>query len=149
MKALLVIDLQKGTVEQYAGDLLARINRRIALAAENRELILYIKNVKRLRSGASTAALAAGLLIRSEHILCKEGASAFSCEEVPALLRERQIAQVELVGVDGNSCIAASAAHARRLGFAVLLPCGCIGVRNEKRFDETRRALEEKGVVFV
>lgn len=82
MKALLVVDVQKGYIEKYDENLLAQINQRILYAVENDEFIIYVKNVKKLRSGMKTNELSENLNVCSPYILCKETASAFSNHEL-------------------------------------------------------------------
>ena len=48
-QALLVIDLQEGYIEKYPSLLLACVNERIQRATADDELIVYVKNTKRLR----------------------------------------------------------------------------------------------------
>lgn len=81
-QALLVIDLQEGYIEKYPSLLLACVNERIQRATADDELIVYVKNTKKLRSGAKTTALVKNLNICSEYIICKETASAFSNPEL-------------------------------------------------------------------
>lgn len=50
VRALLIMDIQKGYFEEYDTDLLNKINQRILQAIENQEQIIYVKNIKKLRS---------------------------------------------------------------------------------------------------
>ena len=81
-KALLVIDLQDDYIQKYPPLFLACINERLQRATADKELIVYVKNTKKLRSGAKTTALVKNLNICSEYIICKETASAFSNPEL-------------------------------------------------------------------
>lgn len=83
-QALLVIDLQEGYIEKYPSLLLACVNERIQRATADEELIVYVKNTKRLRGGRKTNELAEKLNIYSKYIICKETAGAFlilSCKK--------------------------------------------------------------------
>lgn len=51
MKALLVLDMQKGYVKRYDAGLIGRMNRRIECAVQNGDIVVYIKNIRRLESG--------------------------------------------------------------------------------------------------
>lgn len=146
MKALIVIDIQNGYIEKYEACLLQRINQRIQAAKDAQEYIIYIKNTKLLRSGNKTEELAIGLVILSNIIFCKEQANAFSCKELTEFLIQNHINEVEIIGIDGNSCIAASARGAKELGYQVSLPLECIGIHNNLRFQKTRQMLVEKGI---
>ena len=112
MKALMIVDVQEPSFFKYDSALLERINRRILEARTQEQKIVYIQNVKRLRSGRITDDFAAKLLVLSEHVFSKEQADAFSSEKLLAFLQSERISEVELVGIDGNSCICASAKSA-------------------------------------
>lgn len=95
-KALLVIDLQEGYIEIYPPLLLARVNERIQRATADKELIVYVKNTKRLKSGRKTNKLAGDLNICSENVICKETASAFSNPALQEILRKNQFQKLKL-----------------------------------------------------
>lgn len=65
------------------------------------------------------------------------------------ILRQNQVDEIEMVGIDGNSCIARSAIYAQELGYKVILPCAYIGVKNKEQFIKTKHVLEEKGIIVV
>lgn len=147
-KALLVIDLQEGIIEKYPSLLLACVNERIQRAAADKELIIYVKNTIRLRSGRTTNALAENLYICSEFIICKERASAFSNPVLQEILRQNQITEIEIVGIDGNSCVASTAIDSVQNGYKTILQNACVGVQNVKRFENTKASLLEKGIII-
>ena len=118
MKALLIIDVQKSYMAKYQTDLLERINRQIDDARKNLYDIVYIKNTKVLRRGNVTEEFADELNRVSDNVICKEKADAFASEELISYLNSRNISEVELIGIDGNSCIKESAKGAVRNGFA-------------------------------
>ena len=149
MKALLVVDVQAGYIEKYPPALLKCINARIEKAVSDKELIVYIKNTKTLRRGKYTNDFATGLSICSELIICKEKADAFSNDELHKLLTQKQITTVELVGIDGNSCIAKTAISAISYGYDTILQSDCVGVQNAERFITTKKMLSEKGVLIT
>lgn len=147
-KALLVIDLQEGYIEKYPSLLLACVNERLQRAASGKELIVYVKNTKRLRSGGKTNELAVNLNILSEYIICKETASAFSNPELQGILKQNQITEIEIAGIDGNSCIAGTAVESVKNGYKTILQYECIGVQNVKRFVKMKVSLLEKGIII-
>lgn len=149
MKALLVIDVQKGYMEKYEPELLKRINQRIEAAVRNNELIIYVKNIKRLRSGDIIYEFAQGLKVDSPYVFCKETASAFSNREMTEFLIESQITEIELIGIDGNSCVASSALDGQKQGYKVIIPCEYIGVQNKERFEKKKMSLEEHGIKII
>lgn len=63
VRALLIMDIQKGYFEEYDTDLLNKINQRILQAIENQEQIIYVKNIKKLRSGIKIAEWIDGLRV--------------------------------------------------------------------------------------
>ncbi|MGN0742725.1 MAG: cysteine hydrolase family protein, partial [Candidatus Fimadaptatus sp.] len=123
-------------------------NTRILEAQAEGQEIIYIKNTKRLRGGAFTDELAQGLLVVTDSVFCKERADAFSSGALLAYLRSKGVTEVELMGVDGNSCISASARGAMRQGFAVVIDPGCVGAANALRFEVTKDMLSSMGVVL-
>lgn len=155
MRALFVIDMQEEYVGQgnrYGYDssvLISQVNQRILQAQQAHELILYIKNRKKLRSGVTTPEFAQALLVLSPHIFYKEKSSLFSNEEIISLLKECGVTEIETIGVDGNCCVAASAIEAIALGFAVVFPCRYIGIRNTARFCKKKAALAKLGATVI
>ena len=149
MKALLVIDVQDEYMKRYDENLLAGINQRIRYFSEHQQLIIYIQNVKKLRSGKVVSKLAKELIVSSPYILRKESASAFSNDELQSLLEAEKVTEIESVGVDGCACVAASAADAQKMGYKVLLPCNCIGVQNKERFEKKKQSLQALDGVII
>ncbi len=148
MKAIVVVDMQEDYVKQYEQDLLNRVNERIIRAKKNDELIVYIKNTKVLRSGAFTSEFLPELQILSTAIFCKEKASIFSNENIIIWLKDNKITEIEIIGVDGNSCIAISAIEAHKRGYDVILPCRYIGIKNKDRFLEKKEELRKTGIII-
>lgn len=112
MRAILIVDVQEGCFKRYDAALL----RRITEAQADGQEIVYIKNTKRLRGGAFTDEFAPGLMVVTDNVFCKEQADAFSSGALEAYLHSKGVSEVELMGVDGNSCISASAKGAMRRG---------------------------------
>ena len=147
-RALVVIDVQEKYIRKYEESLLSRINKAIQAAESRQEYIIYVKNTKCLRRGKETDEFAEGLLVLSGFVFCKEQANAFECEDLAEFLHKNGIQEVDIIGIDGNSCIAASAVGAKRCGYDVSLLAECIGVCNASRFEKTKAMLEEKGILF-
>lgn len=148
MKALLVMDVQKNNLSKYEADLVQKINERIIEAQKHRDEIVYIKNTKKLRGRTVTDGFAEELLLASDQVFCKTQADAFSSEELVSYLKSKNIQTIELVGVDGNSCINASAKGAVKCGFLVSISLRGVGVANLPRFEKTKEKLQTLGVVF-
>lgn len=145
MNGLIVIDVQKSYMTKYETDLLERMNRQIDIAKKNQYDIVYIKNTKMLRRGAVTDEFADELNIVSYN----EKSDAFSSEQLISYLNSRNISTVELIGVDGNSCIKASAKGAVKNGFKVSIALNCAGITNPELFDKTKEQLKKIGVRFI
>lgn len=95
-----------------------------------------------------TDEFAAQLFIASDNIFCKKQANAFSSEEVVSYLNSKDISEIEIIGVDGNSCIKESAKGAINSGFSVSILLSCIGVVNIPRFEKTKEDLKKIGVML-
>lgn len=143
MKALLVIDIQKSYIIKYGNDIVQRINERIIESQKAQYDIVYIKNTKKLRSGMVTDEFADQLIIVSDNVFCKKQADAFSSEELISYLNSKSISEIEMIGVDGNSCIRESAKDAINSGFVVSVILSCVGVSNMPRFEKTKENLKK------
>lgn len=148
MKALLVIDIQKSYIIKYGNDIVQRINERIIESQKAQYDIVYIKNTKKLRSGMVTDEFADQLIIVSDNVFCKKQADAFSSEELISYLNSKSISEIEMIGVDGNSCIRESAKGAINSGFVVSVILSCVGVSNMPRFEKTKENLKKIGVIL-
>lgn len=153
--ALFVIDMQEtyiGEKSKYGYDsksLIEAVNRRIADVKTEGLLVVYVKNVVRRKTESFTPEFVQGLTIVSGHVVEKNDASVFSNARLYALLEEHSIAQIEMIGIDGNCCVAASALDAAHAGYTVQLPLQYIGIRNPGRFQKTREKLQKGGVVVI
>lgn len=145
-KALLIIDIQESYMEKYSPLLISCINKRIKEAIDNKEIVVYIKNTKKLRSGKMINDFDHKLNICSGHIICKEKASAFSNSKLQELLDEKQITEIEITGIDGNSCVKITAIDAADNGYKTTLNTDCIGAKNINRFEITKEILIRKGI---
>lgn len=82
-----------------------KINDRILETEKNHWDIVYIKNTKRLRNTTLTEEFADGLAVLSDNVFCKDKANAFSSLKLLSFLQSKGIKELEIMGVDGNSCI--------------------------------------------
>lgn len=92
---------------------------------------------------------AKGMALKKNKKAAKDKTDAFTSGELISYLNSRNISEVELIGVDGNSCIKASAKGAMKNGFNVSVILSCIGIANFERFDRTKEQLEKIGVRFI
>ena len=63
-------------------------------------------------------------------------------------LHSKDISEIEIIGVDGNSCIKESAKGAINSSFRVFILLNCIGAANIPRFEKTKENLKKIGVML-
>lgn len=148
-KALLVVDVQEEYMKRYEEGLLKRINQRIGKAVEDRELIVYIENIKMLSLAEKKSPFATGLYIASPHVFSKKKASAFSNEELVNFLKEKGITILEIIGVDGNYCVLGTAKEGKKYLNSVSVNCNCVGAMNNQRYEKTKETLSKLGVEIL
>lgn len=154
MKALFVVDMQEeyvGVNNKYGYDsvnLIQNINKRIEKAKENDKVIIYIKNIKRLRSGEKCSDFAIDLNVVSDNIFYKDKSSLFSNEKVCSFLHNNNISEITFIGVDGNCCVASGALDAVKLGFKVTLELKCVGIKNNERFEKKKNVFTKAGIIL-
>ena len=149
MKALLVIDIQKEYVKKYKDSLVSDINVRIQQAIQNQELVVYVKNVRNLKSGKESYEFAEGLNVCSSYCIYKEKASVFSDHTLIEILQQNNISAIEIIGIDGNCCVARSAIDAKKLGYQVIVPCNYVGVQNIQRFEKNKKDWIKQGIILL
>ncbi len=156
MKSLIVIDMQ----EDYVGDqrnkkrycydtkqLISNINERIKdYPLEN---VVYITNKFFWEFNKSPKILVSGLKVVSTKIFEKRANSAFSNKDFISYLEKENIDEVELVGVDGNFCVAATALDGCKKNYSVICNESCIGASDRKKFEKVKEILLKKGVKFL
>ena len=147
MKILLVIDIQEKYLSYYDAGLLNRINARIIAAKSENTNIFYVRNIGSQGDNDSYA-LAKELLIVSDHIYEKKFPSAFTNISFVKELKNLDVADMEIVGVDGNSCVKKTCIDASESGYKVTLNNNCIGARNTKIFEKTISDLSEQGIAI-
>ncbi len=156
MKGLLVIDMQEDYVgakrnkKRYPYDtqkLIVEINKRIEQYSD--ETVIYIANKFFWEIEKAPKTYVNGLNIVSSNSYMKRKSSAFSNEELLKYLQKMNITSLELVGVDGNYCVANTALDGIKKGFAILFNEYCIGISNQAKFTKTKKTLLKKGVQFI
>jgi nicotinamidase-related amidase len=148
MKVLLVIDVQEKYLCYYDADLLSRINARITAAKSDGDNVFYIRNIG-IQGDSASYALAMNLLMASDHIYEKKFPSAFTNDSFVKELRDLNTTELEIIGVDGNSCVKKTCLDAVKAGYKVTLNLQCTSARNEKIFKRTLKELSDAGVKLI
>jgi len=134
MKALLVIDMQEKYFKNqgYDRNLVLKVNKRIDEAIESDELIIYILNFGRKRQDLYSNEFVAGLNVVNEFIFDKILPDAFTNQKLNAFLKEKNVDEVEVVGIDGNVCVYKTALGAKKNGFKVVYNENCTDTKSKK-----------------
>ncbi|WP_081644828.1 cysteine hydrolase family protein [Butyrivibrio sp. AE2015] len=148
MKILLVIDIQEKYLNYYDADLLPRINAKIAAAKSTGTQVFYVRNIG-INGDDDSYALAKYLLIVSDNIYEKKFPSAFTNDSFVKELQIQNVTELEIIGVDGNSCIKKTYLDAANAGYKVTLNLHCTAARNEKIFEKTLNELRNAGVIIT
>lgn len=153
--ALIVIDMQKDYIGEesrhnyYPNTLIDKVNERIAIANNNGQMIIYVKNKGKRKKEIYISDFVKGLSIASNFIIEKGKASMFDDDIFFELLKNKDICQIETIGIDGNCCVASSALDAMKLGFSVIFPLEYIGIKDKQRFIKTKEKLIKANVEIV
>lgn len=123
--------------------LINNINSRIDEYKNHNDLVIYIKNRGK---GSRLPPIIPELQIVSDLIFEKNRASCFSNDDLLACLKDNPVKEIELAGVDGNSCVGLSALAGIKHGFSVRFSLSCIGIVNAERFVSTREKLLQANV---
>lgn len=156
MKYLLVIDMQ----EEYLGkdrnkkiytynedELIDNINRRIR--EYPRDNVVYITHKFFWELNKEPKKLVDGLLVVSDNMFEKRRASSFTNEKLCQFLLNRNVTELELVGIDGNYCVASSAKGGKKKEFKILYNEACIEARNKNKFIKVKEDLINKGIEII
>ncbi len=135
MKALLIIDMQEKYFKNQGYDrkLVSRVNKRIDEALENNETVIYILNFGKRKIDLDSYEFVAGLRVESELILSKTSPDAFTNPNLATLLKEKNVDEVEVVGIDGNVCVYKTALGAKKNGFKVAYNEDCVDTKSKKK----------------
>ena len=156
MKCLLVIDMQEDYVgnsrntRMYpynAKELINSINEKISKYPN--ESVIYIVNRFFWELGRKPKRLVDGLSVISDNVFEKRKASCFSNKKLLEYLQKINASEFELVGVDGNYCVGASAIHGVTNQYKILFNESLVGIGNYNKFKKTKKKLEKIGVIFT
>lgn len=165
-RALLVIDMQNVCVGKEHADffkydrdnLITLVNRRIAKYESDH--VFYICQITKRNFisrfapvqaflGSYEAAVAEEIDVVSDHIILKYKGDAFTNPDFYKMLKERNIDEVEIIGVDGGGCVALTALGALEHNFRVIMNEQAIGTMFTKRADKYKSILKERGAETV
>lgn len=156
MRFLLIIDMQ----EDYTGEnrnrkrfpydiepLIDNVNNRID--SYSREHIVYVKNQFFWESPKKEKSLSKGMNVVSDQIFTKRNNNSFKNIEFANYLREKNVTELEIIGIDGNYCVKATAIAASKAGYKVFLNENCIGIADTKKFRKSKMKMKRIGVGFL
>lgn len=147
-KALLVVDVQPETMKgRDTDDLVGACNEIIGRYPDKR--VFYIANLRPLAPEPTGNPFAEGLNIVSGLVFFKRRSDAFSNPVLAPALAARGVEAVEVIGIDGNFCVKATAMGALRSGLAVAVNRRAVASKNPERFEATARKLADAGVTIV
>lgn len=166
MKALLVVDMQNVCVGErhtpyFRYDnkkVLDAVNHVIDSNAEN--IVVYIRNIMKkgivnkfapfhAYEGTEEVELVSGLHRVSDFVFDKYAGDAFSNEALERFLQEKNIDEIEVIGVDGGGCVALTALGAVKRGYQVTVNTQAIGTMFHKNKEKCFKRLAERGATFV
>lgn len=153
--ALIVMDMQKDYIGEesrhnyYPNTLIDKVNERIAIANNNGQMIIYVKNKGKRKKEIYISDFVKGLSISSNFIIEKGKVSMFDDDIFFELLKNKDICKIETIGIDGNCCVASSALDGMKLGFSVIFPLEYIGIKDKQRFIKTKEKLIKANVEIV
>ena len=155
MKFLLVIDMQ----EDYTGELrnkkkfpydinslIENVNNKID--SYPKENVVYVKNQFFWESKKCEKKLSKGMNIVSNQIFTKRNSNSFKNIEFANYLKEKNVTELEIIGIDGNYCVKATAIEAVKSNYKVYLDENCIGIANPKKFEKSKMKMKKMGINF-
>lgn len=154
-KALMVIDMQEDYIGQnsrynyYPSLLIDKVNERIVSANRAGALVIYVKNKGKRNKETYVSDFVKELVIVSNCWIEKGKASVFAEDSLLELLKEKGISKIEIIGIDGNCCVASSALDASKLGYSVVCPLEYIGIKDKRRFLRIKEKLLSFNVKVV
>ena len=165
-KALLVIDMQNVFVGKNHNkmfnynheELIFNANKLIDSYPE--DSVFYIINIMKknlinifapfkVYEGTKEAEIAEEINVVSDLIFKKYKSDAFTNKALLERLRQDNIREVEIIGVDGGGCVANTALGAIRNGFKVVINNQCVGTIFKENANKLNIKLKEKGAIFI
>ena len=148
MEILLVIDVQEKYIDFYREGLLDAVNARIDEAKELNLPIVYIRNIGVL-GNSSGYELACGLHVESGLVFDKRFPDVFTNKEYAQKLKEMDVDNIDVVGVDGRCCVFRTVMTAIEQGFGVKLYLDAIGARQSRFYEKELQEMKSAGAECV
>lgn len=98
--------------------------------------------------GSYDAEMVSQLLKINNKVFRKYESNAFSNESLVQALKNSQVDEIEVVGVDGGGCVARTAIAGIKLGYKVTLNTSGIGTTFTHKAEEFNKKLKELGAEF-
>jgi nicotinamidase-related amidase len=169
-KALLVIDAQEDFIGEQRNknkfnyedvdELVKNINDKIRTYEKNMDEVIYIANVlpnnffnKKFFgygiAGSKGAKFDKRIKIVSENYFEKQVGNAFKNNNLVKFIKDNEISEVELVGVDGVGCVFRTAKGAIEIGLEVTIISDSVGTVNPEKFIKMSMKLKSLGVAYI
>lgn len=164
-KALLVVDMQEvcvgknhAKIFKYDNNLLEDANKIIDENKEN--IVVYIRNIMKKNlinklapfqayEGSQEIELVKNLHIVSDNVFDKYTGDAFSNKKLEEFLKNNEVNEIEIIGVDGGGCVALTALGACKLGYKVIINTKAVGTIFKIKSQQYKRKLIGLGADFV
>ncbi len=156
MRFLLVIDMQ----EDYIGDkrnkkkfsynlesLIDNVNHKID--SYSKEYVVYIKNQFFWESKKIEKLLSKDIHVISNQIFTKRNNNSFKNIKFTNFLKEKNVTELEIIGIDGNYCVKKTAIAASKIGYEVFLNENCIGIADTKKYEKSKTKMKRMGIKFI
>ena len=169
-KALLVIDAQEDFIGEQRNkdkfdyedidELVKNINDKIRTYDQNMDEVIYIANIlpnnflnKKFfpygTAGSKGAKFDRRIRIVSENYFEKQVGNAFKNNNLVKFIKDNEISEVELVGVDGIGCVFRTAKGAIDIGLKVAIVSDSVGTVNPEKFIKLSTKLKSVGVDYI
>ena len=156
MRFLLIIDMQ----EDYTGEkrnkkafpydienLINNVNHKID--SYSKECVVYIKNQFFWESPKKEKSLSKEMKVISNQIFTKRNANSLKNTRFANFLKEKNVTELEIIGIDGNHCVKKTAIAASKAGYEVFLNENCIGIADIKKYDKSKTKMKRMGIKFL
>lgn len=147
-KALLVVDVQLETMKGRDTDGLVDACNEI-VGRYPAERVFYVANLRPLAPEPAGNPFTEGLSIVSDQVFFKRRSDAFSNPALASALAARDVDAVEVIGIDGNFCVKATAMGALQDGLDVAVNRCAVVSKNLERFEATAKKLADAGVTIT